>query len=332
MRHYIIPIFIPELACPNRCIYCNQRFISGQLNQPEKEEIIERINTNLSTFNHPHHAELAFFGGSFTGIDKDKQIEYLKIIQPYIERGDIKSIRISTRPDYINNDILQVLKKYNVRTIELGAQSLCQHVLDFSKRGHKVEDIERASKLIKDRGFELGLQMMIGLPKDNIEKSTYSANKIVSLGAKSTRIYPTLVIENTELANLYRAGEYTPLNIEEAVIWTTKIYKIFYNNNIKILRVGLHPSESLINKTELIAGAFHVSFRELVLTQIWKEEFKKIQSDKAKDITIVINPKSKNHAIGYKSSNRIYLESNFRTVTYDENQDLRDLEYKYLID
>ena len=173
---------------------------------------------------------------------------------------------------------------------------------------------------------------MIGLPKDNIEKSTYSANKIVSLGAKSTRIYPTLVIENTELANLYRAGEYTPLNIEEAVIWTTKIYKIFYNNNIKILRVGLHPSESLINKTELIAGAFHVSFRELVLTQIWKEEFKKIQSDKAKDITIVINPKSKNHAIGYKSSNRIYLESNFRTVTYNENQDLRDLEYKYLID
>ncbi|MFA6806215.1 MAG: radical SAM protein [Bacteroidales bacterium] len=331
MKHYIIPIFIPELACPNICIYCNQRYISGQINQPTNEEIIEKIRTNLSTIKSPYTAELAFFGGSFTGIEPAKQIEYLEIIQPYIKSGEIDSIRISTRPDYINESILFTLKEYNVKTIELGAQSLSQDVLDFSQRGHRVEDVEKASKLIIDRGFELGLQMMIGLPKDNIEKSVLSANKIVSLGAKSTRIYPTLVIENTELANLYRAGEYTPLNIEEAVIWTAKIYKIFYNNNVKILRVGLHPSESLINKTELIAGAFHVSFRELVLTQIWKEEFEKIPSDKTKSIIIVTNPKSKNHAIGYKSSNRIFLKNKFKFVSYQEDLALNELEFNYTI-
>ena len=329
MRHYIIPIFIPELACPNRCIYCNQRYISGQINQPEKEEIIEKINTNLSTFKPPYKAELAFFGGSFTGIEPHKQIEYLEIIQPYIKRGEIESIRISTRPDYINESILQTLKAYNVRTIELGAQSLCQDVLDYAQRGHRVEDVENASKLIIDSGFDLGLQMMIGLPKDSIEKSILSAEKIVSLGAKSTRIYPTLVIENTELANLYRKGDYIPLELDDAVIWAANIYKIFYNNNVRILRVGLHPSESLINKTELLAGAFHVSFRELVLTEIWKQELNQIPKDKTKQLIITTHPKSKNHAIGYCSSNKNYLQTQFKHVFYQEDSSLKDLEFNY---
>lgn len=329
MRHYNIPIFIPELACPNRCIYCNQRFISGQQFQPDKDEIIEKINSHLQTFKSPFIAELAFFGGSFTGIEINKQIEYLKIIQPYINKGEIESIRISTRPDYITKDILHILKEYNVKTIELGAQSLSQDVLDFSQRGHSVEDVEKASELILKMGFEFGLQMMIGLPKDNIEKSINTSKKIVSLGAKSTRIYPTLVIENTELANLYRKGEYTPLSLDQAIIWTAQIYQIFYNNNVKILRVGLHPSESLINRTQLLAGAFHVSFRELVLTQIWKEKFLKIPQDKSNDIVIFTNPKSKNHSIGYKGSNRSYLQNHFKTITYKEDLALNDLEFHY---
>lgn len=331
MKHYIIPIFIPELACPNRCIYCNQRYISGQINQPEKEEIIEKINSHLSTFKSPCQVELAFFGGSFTGIEPQKQIEYLEIIQPYIKSGEIESIRLSTRPDYINESILQTLKDYNVKTIELGAQSLCQDVLDYAQRGHRVEDVENASKLIIDKGFDLGLQMMIGLPKDSIEKSIISAEKIVSLGAKSTRIYPTLVIENTELANLYRKGEYKPLGLEDAVIWVAKIYKIFYNNNVKILRVGLHPSESLINKTELLAGAFHVSFRELVLTQIWKEELDQIPKDKTKHLTITTNPKSKNHAIGNNGRNRTSLQAQFRFVSYQEDPVLKEFEFNYTL-
>lgn len=332
MRHYNIPIFIPELACPNQCIYCNQRYISGQIFQPTKEDILEKIESHLKTFIKPYKAEVAFFGGSFTGIEIDKQIEYLKIIQPYIKEGIIGSIRLSTRPDYITEEILDVLKQYNVKTIELGAQSLCQDVLDFSQRGHSVEDVEKASRLINSYGFELGLQMMVGLPKDTIEKSIFTANKIVSLGAKNTRIYPTLVIENTKLAQQYRAGEYTPLTIEQAVDWTSKIYPIFYNNDVKILRVGLHPSESLINKTELLAGAFHVSFRELVLTKIWEEKLQTIQPNPNKVLTIYVSPKSINQAIGYNSSNRNIINKNFKRVIFKTIEGLNELEFRYSLD
>lgn len=329
MRHYNIPIFIPELACPNQCIYCNQRYISGQIFQPTKEEIIEKINSHLKTFQKPFEAEVAFFGGSFTGIETDKQIEYLRIVQPYIDEGIIKSIRISTRPDYINEIILDILKQYRVKTIELGAQSLSQDVLDFSKRGHSVEDVENASILINEYGFELGLQMMIGLPKDTVEKSIQTAKKIIEFGAKSTRIYPTLVIEKTKLAEQYRAGEYQPLTIEKAIDWTAIIYKIFYDAGIKILRVGLHPSEALINKTELLAGAFHVSFRELVLTKIWYENLQTIKSDSNKNLTIYTAPNSINQAVGYNSTNKVRLRQNFKQIRFKTKEGLKELEFRY---
>ncbi|MFA6200784.1 MAG: radical SAM protein [Bacteroidales bacterium] len=329
MRHYNIPIFIPELACPNQCIYCNQRYISGQIFQPTKEEIIEKIDSHLKTFQDSFEAEVAFFGGSFTGIEIDKQIEYLKIIQPYIDKGIIKSIRISTRPDYINEHILDILKQYRVKTIELGAQSLSQDVLDFSQRGHSVEDVENASKLINGYGFELGLQMMIGLPKDTIDKSIQTAKKIIEFGAKNTRIYPTLVIEKTKLADQYRKGEYQALTIEKAVDWTAIIYKIFYDAGIKILRVGLHPSEALINKTELLAGAFHVSFRELVLTKIWYENLQTIKSDASKILTIYTAPNSINQAVGYNSTNKIILKQRFKQVVFKIEEGLNELEFRY---
>lgn len=332
MRHYNIPIFIPELACPNQCIYCNQRYISGQISQPTKEEILEKIELHLKTFIKPFEVELAFFGGSFTGIEIDKQIEYLQIIQPYIKEGIIDSIRLSTRPDYITEEILDILKQYNVGAIELGAQSLCQDVLDYSQRGHSVEDVEKASLLINSYGFELGLQMMLGLPKDTIEKSIFTANKIVSLGAKTTRIYPTLVIENTKLANQYKEGNYIPLNLEQAIDWASKVYPIFYNNDVKILRVGLHPSESLINNSELLAGAFHVSFRELVLTKIWEEKFQTIKPNPTKVLSIYISPKSINQAVGYNSINRNILNKKFKRVIFKTTEGLNELEYKYSLD
>jgi histone acetyltransferase (RNA polymerase elongator complex component) len=305
MKHYNIPIFIPELACPNRCIYCNQRHISGQLQAVKPEEIRQIIEQHLATFIKPSHVELAFFGGSFTGIGENEMITYLKIIQPYIEKGDIKSIRISTRPDYINKKILDILKSYNVSDIELGAQSLDEEVLSFAKRGHTVKDVENASQLIKDYGFSLGLQMMIGLPLDSVEKSKKTARKILELGAKSTRIYPTLVINNTDLADLYRAGQYKALSLEEAVDWTAEIYKIFSQTDITILRVGLHPSEALINGEQLLAGPFHVSFKELVLTKLWQEKLTNIPINTK---TILVNPREINYAIGYSGANRKKLQ------------------------
>lgn len=308
MKHYNIPIFIPELACPNRCIYCNQRHISGQLQAVKPEEIEQIIEQHLSTFIRPSFVELAFFGGSFTGIDEKDMITYLKIVQPYIEKGEVKSIRISTRPDYINEKNLDILKQYNVRDIELGAQSLNEEVLAFAKRGHTVKDVENASRLIKDYGFSLGLQMMIGLPLDSVERSKETAKKILELGAKSTRIYPTLVINNTDLADLYKAGKYKALSLEEAVDWTAEIYKVFSQTDITILRVGLHPSEALIKGEQLLAGPFHVSFKELVLTKLWQEKLEKIP-DNTK--TISVNPREINYAIGYNGVNRKILQEKF---------------------
>lgn len=308
MKHYNIPIFIPELACPNRCIYCNQRHISGQLQAVKPEEIEQIIEQHLSTFIRPSFVELAFFGGSFTGIDEKDMITYLKIVQPYIEKGEVKSIRISTRPDYINEKVLDILKQYNVRDIELGAQSLNEEVLAFAKRGHTVKDVENASRLIKDYGFSLGLQMMIGLPLDSVERSKVTAKKILELGAESTRIYPTLVINNTDLADLYRAGQYKALSLEEAIEWTAEIYKIFSQTDITILRVGLHPSEALIKGEQLLAGPFHVSFKELVLTKLWQEKLEKIP-DNTK--TISVNPREINYAIGYNGVNRKILQEKF---------------------
>lgn len=308
MKHYNIPIFIPELACPNRCIYCNQRHISGQLQAVKPEEIEQIIEQHLSTFIRPSFVELAFFGGSFTGIDEKDMIKYLKIVQPYIEKGEVKSIRISTRPDYINEKILDILKQYNVRDIELGAQSLNEEVLAFAKRGHTVKDVENASRLIKDYGFSLGLQMMIGLPLDSVERSKETAKKILELGAKSTRIYPTLVINNTDLADLYKAGKYKALSLEEAVDWTAEIYKVFSQTDITILRVGLHPSEALIKGEQLLAGPFHVSFKELVLTKLWQEKLANIPNNTK---TISVNPREINYAIGYNGVNRKILQEKF---------------------
>ena len=202
MKHNNIPVFIPELACPNQCIYCNQRHISGQLQVVKPEEVKQIIEQHLATFIKPSHVELAFFGGSFTGIEEKDMITYLETVQPYIEQGDVKNIRISTRPDYINERILEILKKYNVKNIELGAQSLDEEVLNFAKRGHTVKDVENASQLIKSYGFSLGLQMMIGLPLDTLEKSKQTAHKIILLGAESTRITTPHSWVGTPLLNL----------------------------------------------------------------------------------------------------------------------------------
>ncbi|MEE0883221.1 MAG: radical SAM protein [Bacteroidales bacterium] len=321
MKHYNIPIFIPELACPNRCIYCNQRHISGQLQAVKPEEIKQIIEQHLATFIRPSEVELAFFGGSFTGIDEKDMLTYLQTVQPYIEQGEIKSIRISTRPDYINEKILDILQQYNVKDIELGAQSLDEEVLAFAKRGHTVRDVENASQLIKSYGFSLGLQMMIGLPLDTVEKSKETAKKILKLGAESTRIYPTLVINNTDLADLYRQNKYKALSLDKAVDWTAEIYKIFSQSSIKILRVGLHPSEALINGTELLAGPFHVSFKELVLTKIWQEKFEKLPINTK---TILVNPKEINYAIGYNSKNKQLLQKKFPYLKFisDSNVEL----------
>lgn len=330
MKQYCtIPIFIPEKACPFRCVYCNQYHIAN-LSQPisphESRELIEKY---LQTIHSHQFKTIAFFGGSFTGLSIEEQNQYLDIALEYKKAKKINRIQLSTRPDYISSTILENLKKHEVDIIELGAQSLNEQVLKNVHRGHTVQNVVEAAQLINNYQFELGLQMMIGLPEDSLQKSIQTAKQIVELKAKYTRIYPTLVIKDTVLEQLYKQGKYNPLSIEEAIEWCTHIYEIFVKNNVKILRLGLHPSEGLISGKNLIAGPFHISFKELVISEIWKRKImQSVKKDLSKTICISVAPQQINFAIGYGKKNKIFLASYFKEVKFIIDKELSEEEFK----
>ncbi len=330
--HYIIPIFIPEKACPFRCIYCNQYHIANQLQVPEREEVIAIIEQYLQTIPPLATKRVAFFGGSFTGMTLEEQRYYLEMVQPYIKRGEIDHLQLSTRPDYVNEEILLMLKNYGVEIIELGAQSLNEEVLAASGRGHTVEDVVNASKLIRKFGFQLGLQMMVGLPYDTCEKSVATAHKIVELGATYTRIYPTLVIKDTDLAEQYHAGEYTPLSLQTAVNWCVELLPIFEEGGVNVLRLGLHPSEGFTTGDTLLAGPFHVSFKELVITERWRRIWEKeLANYQGNAITIWVAPIMMNTAIGYHATNKQMWQKHFKKVTFLPDITVQNYDYKIAV-
>ena len=322
-KHSNIPIFIPELACPHQCVFCDQKKISGTNSIPHPEEVRNIVERYLETIPDNRIVNIAFFGGSFTGLSISLQEQYLKEAFWFVKNGRVSGIRLSTRPDYINKAVLELLKKYGVTTIELGAQSTSQEVLNQSGRGHTVDEIRKACNLICKNGFELGLQMMIGLPGDSYERSIQTANDIVSLGARNTRIYPAIVVKHTALEKLYHEGEYTPLTLEEAVEWTKDIIHIFEKNNISILRIGLHPSDELVTGKSLIDGPFHESFKEIVMTRIWKEiidtELQSLELSSLNKIKITVSNRQIHYAIGYRQANREQLISQGYDVRFEHN-------------
>ena len=236
-KHANIPIFIPHLGCPNQCVFCNQRTISG-VESFDISSVDKQIKEALSTIG-SIETEIAFFGGSFTGIDRDLMIRLLEIAKKYVKSGEVSSIRCSTRPDYINEEILDILKEYSVKTIELGLQSSSDKVLDLTKRGHTFEDEMRAVTLIKDYGFDLVGQMMIGLPGSGIEDEIETARFIVNSKASGARIYPTVVFKNTELCDMSALGIYTPISIDDAVKRASMALDIFIKAGIPVIRIGL---------------------------------------------------------------------------------------------
>lgn len=304
-RHRVIPIFIPQKACPYRCTYCNQFAIAGQTAIPSPQETDKIIRTHLATIPKACNKRIAFFGGSFTGMTISEQTAYLEVAKQHLDNGEVSGIQLSTRPDYITPEILQNLKAYGVTLVELGAQSLHEDILLSVNRGHTVQQVQNASELILQNGFDLGLQMMIGLPGDSKAKSLETARKIVQFGATYTRIYPTLVVENTPLAKQYRNGHYQPLTLEQAVDWCKDIYQYFTENNVHILRIGLHPSEGLLNGTDYLAGPFHVSFKELVLTELWNDRIRSaIEKQGSDHLTLDVPSAEINYAVGYHSTNK----------------------------
>ena len=245
-RQYIIPIFVPHLGCPNDCIFCNQKSISGQKKNVTKEEAKEIIDNYLKNIKDEEaQVEIAFFGGSFTAIEKEKQEELLQVAYEYIKERKIDSIRISTRPDAIDKETLKRLKKYKVKTIELGVQSANNYIVKRSNRGHTFEDVKKASKMIRWYGFKLGHQMMVGLPESTRIDEVNTAKALVKLKPKMVRIYPVLVVKNTKLEEEYKKGIYEPLSVVQAVEVCKEIVRIFADKNIDIIRIGLQSTDEI---------------------------------------------------------------------------------------
>lgn len=277
-KHAIIPIFIPHLGCPCQCVFCNQQKITARTKAVSTDEVRETVERYLSTLADldPSEIEIAFYGGSFTAIPIDAQTAYLEVANEYIDQGRVSSLHISTRPDCIDEEILSNLKRYNVSTIELGVQSFCDEVLRLSKRGHDSDTARKAARLIKERGFKLGIQLMIGLPGDSLESCIYSARETVALFPELARLYPTLVIDGTELYDMYEDGSYEALSKEEALLRTKEMYKILHKAGINIMRVGL-KSTDIIGGSDLSAingGTYHPAFRQLVEGEIAYEMLK----------------------------------------------------------
>lgn len=299
MKKGNISIFVPHQGCPCQCSFCNQKTITGQTKAPDKEDVVNAVETALKKKNFEY--EIAFFGGSFTAIERDYMTSLLDAAYPYVKSGQVNGIRISTRPDCIDEEILGLLKGYGVTAIELGAQSMDNGVLEANRRGHTAEDVVNASNLIKSYGFELGLQMMTGLYTDTKEKCIETAEKIIDLEPRTIRIYPTVVLKDTYLAELYEKELYKPLNADESAELCAKLVPMFEQAKIKIIRLGLHSSEDI--KRNMIAGGFHDSFGELVKSRIMAD---KILALPPGDYQVFVNPKSLSKLKGNGKSN-IYL-------------------------
>ncbi len=297
-----IPVFVPHEGCPNDCAFCNQRSITGVRKPPSLNEAREIIESYLSGGKTENNT-VAFFGGSFTGIRKELQTGYLSLAKEYVDKGLVSGIRLSTRPDYIDGERLALLKEYGVTNVELGAQSMDDGVLMKANRGHSSEAVRRASKLIKEWGFTLGLQMMTGLPGDTREKSMETAKSFLRLGAEETRIYPTLVMKNTALARLFEEGRYSPQSLEEAVSLGAELYGVFLKAGVKVLRIGLSDSSEL--KESCVAGPYHPAIGELVKSRYIRGELEKYIEKGRLDVTA---PKSKiSKIIGNKRCNAEYF-------------------------
>ena len=310
-KQYIIPIFVPHLGCPNDCSFCNQRKISGQLKKVTENDVRYTIEYYLNNFkDRKAYKEVAFFGGSFTGIDVEEQNKLLSVAYDYIKEKKIDGIRISTRPDYKDKSILKRLKKYKVKTIELGVQSSNDFVLKRCKRGHNFEDVKKASKLIRRYRFTLGHQMMVGLPESSALDDLNTAKDLIKLKPKIVRIYPVLVIKGTELEKEMNNGKYEPLSVEQAVERCKEIMYLFNKKKIKVIRIGLQSTDTICSPdketSEVVGGPYHETFRQLVEASIYYDyiidKIKNFNMN-VKEVLIRVNPQDVNNVVGYKKEN-----------------------------
>ena len=321
-------MFIPFNGCPHRCSFCDQRSITGEQRQPSPDDVRRTVEKALDSLKENSiHSELAFFGGSFTAIDRAYMISLLEATAPYIDR--FKGIRISTRPDCIDDEVLTLLRSYKVSSIELGAQSMSDEVLTANDRGHTAEDVRTASKLIKRYGFSLGLQMMTGLYKSSDELDRQTASEFIALRPDTVRIYPTIVMKGTRLGELYEEGAYHPQELDSAVGLCADLLKLFEENDIRVIRLGLHDSDSL--RRDMLSGPYHPSFRELCESRIMLDKVFALLDGREPGICkIAVNPRSRSKLTGNKKSNLNTLREQGYKITIVEDDSLTSGKIKLL--
>ncbi len=290
-NYYIIPVFISHQGCPHQCVFCNQDRIAGKYEEVFANDVRKIIDEYLETINSKGATiEVSFFGGTFTAINVNKQKELLEVAREYKQKGLIHKIRLSTRPDAILPYILGYLKEYKVDIIELGVQSLDDEVLRKAGRGHSVNDVIVASKLIKEAGFTLGHQIMPGLPGDSFEIDIETTKKSIEMKPDICRIYPSLVIKDTPMEDMYNRGDYVPYSLDEAVYISGEMLKLYNEAKIKVIRIGLQPTDTITTGKDIVDGPFHPAFRELVEGHLICETLDK-KCPKEKDIIVEINEK-----------------------------------------
>lgn len=328
-RHINIPIFIPHLGCPNDCVFCNQRIISG-VKSFRADEVIPIIEEALATVGDDVFREIAFFGGSFTGIEPDLMEELLVIANRYLKQGRIDSIRCSTRPDYINEAVISKLVEYGVGTVELGIQSASDDVLSACKRGHTFDSTVRATRMIKDAGIRLGGQMMIGLPGSTPEDEIATARFIVSSCADEARIYPTIVFRQTELCHMAECGDYEPLSVEDAIVRSASAFSILIKGGVKVLRIGLCDSENLHSDETYHSGPNHAAMGELVENEYYFnlmcEMLDDFSIEQKNILTVTVSRGHTSKAVGQLKKNKIRLlqKYGFKDIRFIEDPSIQE--------
>ena len=324
MKKRIIPIFVPHRGCPHDCIFCNQKKITGVSTDITSEDVKNIVEEYLTTIDKDASVEIAFFGGSFTAIDVEIQKSLLSVAKEYVDKGLVNDIRMSTRPDCIDKDILSMLKEYKVSIIELGVQSLDEDVLRDSIRGHHAEEVFKSAKLIKDYGIQLGLQMMVGLPSDAERKCIETARKFIEMKPDCVRIYPTLVVKETGLENLLNERRYSPFTLDESIQIVKKLLALFYVNNINVIRVGLQATDDMQLGKAILDGPYHPAFRELVESEMIKDYLESIviQNKVKSNILIKTNKKNISKIIGNKKSNSNYMKNELNIILKTKESDI----------
>ena len=304
MKQTNLSVFVPHLGCPNTCSFCNQRYISGTQTAPTAKEVEKLLTEQQKTLEKNQMcAQIAFFGGSFTAIDESYRNELLQVAKRFLEEypEQFRGVRCSTRPDFIDERTLETLRSYGVNAVELGAQSMSDEVLEANNRGHTAQDVVKASELIRKAGIELGLQMMTGLYKDSVEGCRYTAKKFVELKPKTVRIYPTVILENTRLAELFNEGIYDSFSFDETVELCAELLELFEANGISVIRMGLHASDGVENT--MVGGVYHPALREIAQSRIVYGKMREKMKPNGKYV-VFTDKKNVSKIIGHGGCNR----------------------------